>query len=137
MLEQDYLIRILLQFVMAIRDSMIRARHENDPKGAAERIEVAIKDASDIDGDVLLSLAPESIASVMQISGINPQLSEYIARGLLQESQYLKEAGEDTKANVREEQSFAIAKAFGFEMSFDLLTEEEWEAFFSHIEGEK
>ena len=93
MLEQDYLMRILLQFAEAIRRSWARSVEDRDPRDAANMLERAIGDATDIDGATLLSLSPESIASVMQVSGVDPRVSEYIARSLLLASGYLAEAG--------------------------------------------
>lgn len=137
MLEQDYIMRILLNMAAAISRSIVKARKDHDPKGAAEQLEATIGEATDIDGDVLLSLAPESIAGVMQVSGTDPQVAEYIARSILLESEYLREAGLDHKAKLREEQAYAIAETFGFEIAIDMLTEEEWEELFSKIEPEK
>ena len=44
---------------------------------------MALGDATDLDGEALLSLAPESLASVLQVSGVDPHLTEYIARSLM------------------------------------------------------
>jgi hypothetical protein len=136
--EQDYIMRIILQFAEAIRRSMQKAAGEEDKAGAAELLEASIGEATDIDGSVLLSLAPESIAGVMQISGTDPQVSEYIARTLLLEAQYLDEAGFAQKAELRRGQAFAIAEAFAFGLDpeLDILSEEEWEEFFSGVPGE-
>ncbi len=116
MLEQDYLMRIVLQFAEMIRRSWTKARDERDPKGAADMLEDAVGEATDIDGGVLLSLAPESIASVMQVSGVDPRVTEYIARSLLLASGYLREAGEHALAAVREAQARAVATAYGIEL---------------------
>lgn len=130
MFEQDYIMRLLLQMAAAIRRSLEQSQKDKDPATAAETLENTISEASDVDGSVLLSLAPESIAGVMQISGTDPQVAEYISRSLLLESQYLSEAGREQKAQLRKEQAFAIAHAFGFAVEIDMLTEEEWESFF-------
>lgn len=63
--------RILLQFAEAIRRSWSRAVEDRDPRDAANMLERAVGDATDIDGATLLSLSPESIASVMQVSGVD------------------------------------------------------------------
>lgn len=136
MFEQDYIMRMLVQLAAAMRRSMVKAGKEHDPKSAAEQIEASISDATEIDGEVLLSLAPESIAGVIQVSGTDPKVAEYIARSLLLESQYLIESGQSQKAQVRKEQAVAISESFGFEISLDMLTEEEWEEFFSEVEPE-
>lgn len=136
MFEQDYLVRIFVKFAEAIRLSMEKATGEERPAEAAELIESNIGEATDIDETVLLSLAPESIAGFLQVSGTEPRLAEYIARSLLLESQYLVEAGYAAKGQTREEQAHAIADAFGFPLEIEMLTEEEWEELFSEIPQE-
>ena len=60
MFEQDYLMRIIAQLLGAIRRSMERAAGEEDPDGAASALDMALGDATDLDGEALLSLAPEN-----------------------------------------------------------------------------
>ncbi len=116
MLEQDYLMRILLQFAEIVRRSWTKAKDEHDPKRAADMLEDAVGDATDLDGAALLSLSPDSIAAVMQVSGVDPRVTEYIARSLLLTAGYLREAGEPDLADVREGQARAIAASYGFEL---------------------
>ena len=71
MFEQDYLMRLLIQFMEAMRRSIERADDGRDPAAAADMLENAIGDATDLDGSMLLSLAPESMASVLQVSGVD------------------------------------------------------------------
>lgn len=132
MLEQDYLMRIFLQFAEIVRRSWTKAKGERDPKAAADMLEDAVGEATDIDGGVLLSLAPESIASVMQVSGIDPRVTEYIARGLLLASEYLHEAGDPQLADLRKAQARAIADAYGFDLPDSL---EELEGLLMEEEG--
>ena len=99
MLEQDYLMRIFLQFAEIIRRSWTKARKERDPRAAADLLEDAVG---------------ESIASVMQVSGTDPRVTEYVARTLLLASGYLREANEQALADLRAQQAHAIAEAYGF-----------------------
>ena len=105
--------RIFIQFADAIRRSWQRAHKDYDPQSAAEMLDTAIGEATDIDGATLLSLAPESMASIMQVSGVDSRVSEYIARSLLLSSSYLEEAGNAELAQVRKAQAQAVAKAYG------------------------
>lgn len=134
MFERDYIMRLILQLVEAMRRSMEKAGKENDPQAAAEQIEASIGEVADIDGEVLLSLAPESMADIMQVSGTDPRVAEYIARSLLLEAEYLRESGNPEKAQIREDQALALGSSFGVEVSIEKLTEEEWEEFFSQVE---
>ena len=119
MLEQDYLMRIFLQFAEILRRSWFKARDEHDPKAAADMLENAVGDAVDIDGATLLSLAPESMAGILQVSGTDPRVTEYVARSLMLASVYLREAGEDAVADLRLEQARALADAYGLELPDD------------------
>ena len=87
MFEQDYLMRLLMQFMEAMRRSIERADDGRDPAAAADMLESAIDDATDLDGSMLLSLAPESMASVLQVSGVDPHVAEYVANSLQLESE--------------------------------------------------
>ena len=131
MFEQDYLMRILVAFAEAIRKSMQKAAGEEDHLASAGLIETAIGDATDMDGGILLSLAPESIAGILQVSGTDPRVAEYIAQGLLLSARYLRDGGNVSRSEIRESQAHAIAEAFGVEIGLEELTEEEWEEFFS------
>lgn len=114
MLHRDYLVDIFLRFAETIRRSWKRAQEEDDPKAAADALEDMVGEATDMDGVVLLSLAPESIAGIMQVSGVDPRVTEYLARSLLLASAYWEEADEQELANVRRQQAYAIADAYGF-----------------------
>ncbi len=113
MFEQDYLMRIIAQLLGAIRRSMERASGEDDPDGAAQMLDAALGEATDLDGEALLSLAPESMAQVLQISGVDPHVTEYIARSLLLSSRYYNEAGNAEAAALRHRQAFALADEIG------------------------
>ena len=82
MFEQDYLMRIIAQLLGAIRRSMERAAGEEDPDGAARALDMALGDATDLDGEALLSLAPESLASVLQVCPPGEAVTVYPVIGL-------------------------------------------------------
>lgn len=130
MFQQDYLMRLIMQFVEGIRRSMRRAVEDKDPAAAADLLEATVGEATEIDGSVLLSLAPESIASVVQVSGTEPRVVEFICRTLLLEAEYLEEAGKDEKAKLRSEQAYALGAAYQIDLENLELTEEEFEEFF-------
>lgn len=128
MFEQDYLMRQFLMFFKALTRSWEQMHEEKDPLAAAETLEEAISAATDIDGAALLKLAPDSIASIMQVTGIDPQLVEYLSRSMLLESVYLNQGGNGELASVRDAQARAIADAYGFGLpddpsDFEAITE--------------
>ena len=120
MFEQDYLMKLLLAFYQAMFKSLRRVMDEDeDPKEAADTLDEVIGNAVGLDGASLLSLAPESIAGVLQVSGTDPRVTEFIARSLLLSSEYLAQAGQTALASLRAEQARAIAAAYGLALPDD------------------
>lgn len=117
MLTQDYLVRMLVDFAAGIMRSMQRRTEKRDPQGAAEMLEGAIGQSVDLDGDMLLSLAPDSIASILQVSGTDPAVTEYVARSLMLAASYRAEEGNTAMARLRADQARAIAAAYGHDLS--------------------
>ena len=116
MLQQDYLMRMIMQFADAIRQSLQKANGQHDSRAAAQMLETAIGEATDIDGGILLGLAPESMVGIMQVSGTDPHLIGYIAHSLLLSSLYLQKANEPARAQLREQQAYALADAYGISL---------------------
>lgn len=116
MLEQDYLMRMILQLIDGIRRSLELSKGGEDPESAAESLEATIGQATEIDGSVLLSLAPESIADILQVSGTDPAVVEFVGRSLLLEADYLLQAGDTSTAKLRADQAEALASAYGFSL---------------------
>ena len=119
MFEQDYLMKQFLMFFKALTRSWEQMEEEKDPLGAADTLENAISAATDMDGTALLTLAPESIASIMQVTGVDPRIVEYLSRSMLLESVYLEQGGDSGLASVRAAQARAIADAYGFGLPDD------------------
>ena len=113
MLEQDYLMRIILQYAEILRRSWFKAREEGDPKAAAAMLEDAVGEATDIDVTTLLSLSPDSVARVLQVSGTDPRVIEFVVRSLALASVYLRDANEGSLADLRLQQARSLADAYG------------------------
>lgn len=137
MLQQDYLLRMFSALAIAIRESILRAQGDEDPEGAAELLEAALDNTTEIDGSLLLQMAPETFVSMIQLSQTDPALIGYISRTLLLESRYLTEAGLDSKACLRANQAHALAHAYGFELDDADVSEEALEQFFNDDSAEE
>ena len=112
MFQQDYLMRLIWQFVEALRRTVEK---DEDPEAKAELVEGAIANALDMDANVVLGLAPESFASILQVSGTDPHVVEYLVRGMALESHYLEQAGKSQAAQLRFDQAVALANAYGID----------------------
>lgn len=119
--EQDYLMKLLMAFYQALFRSLQKVEDEDeDPKEAADTLDEVVGNAVGMDGSSLLALSPESIPAVLQVSGTDPRVTEFVARSLMLSSEYLTQAGHTQLASLRAEQARAIANAYGFELPDDL-----------------
>lgn len=116
MFERDYLMNLLMQFFRALMRTYEIRNKKDDPKLASQMLEGQISEVLEMDGAALLQLSPDSIAQVMRVMNTDPNITQFIARSLLLDGVYLKQAGEETQARVREAQAHAIAAEYGFEL---------------------
>lgn len=112
MFQQDYLMRLIWQFVEAMRRTVEK---DDDPDVKAASVEDAIANALEMDANVVLGLAPESFAGILSVSGTDPHVVEYLVRGMALESYYLEQAGKQQAAQLRFDQACALAVAYGIE----------------------
>ena len=130
MFQHDYLMRMIMQLIEAINRSMVLAKGgQQNPAAAADMLEAAVSGATELDGGVLLSLSPESIADILSVSGTDPRVVEYVARTLYLESEYLYQAGNEQLSDVRYEQALALAQVYGFSLDEELGPEAAMEAY--------
>ena len=129
MFQNDYLMRMIMQLIEAIARSMQIAKDKEDPQGAAQMLEDLVAHATNLDGGVLLSLTPESIASIISVSNTDPRVVEFVGRSLFLESSYLRQAGKNSLADLREDQAYALADAYGFSLDEELGAEDAMDAF--------
>jgi hypothetical protein len=128
---------MIMQLIESIRRSMEAANgSQEDPEAAADLLETGIGAAVDMDGAVLLSLAPESIADIMAVSGTDPRVAEYVGRSLFLEASYLERIGRSDTADLRCRQARALADAYGFILDETLGGQAAMEAFLTESEGD-
>ena len=107
---------MLVDLAAAIRRSLDKSRGEKDYAGAAQTLESSITNATDLDGAVLMTLAPESIASVLQVANADPRVVIYVAHSMLLQSYYLEKAGNKEVSALRRKQAHALAHAYKFDL---------------------
>lgn len=119
MFEQDYLMRQLLMFFRAIARSREVLDERQDPQAAADLLEDAIGNAVELDANALLALSSDSIAAVMRVTGVDPDVTQFVAHSMLLESVYLAQAGDFDLSALRDAQARAIAAEYGFDLPED------------------
>ena len=76
MLQRDYILEIVGQFVEGVSDGLRRAVG-GDPSGAAD-VERQIGDLLDLDAATALALSPDSLVTMMLLSGMGDSVASYV-----------------------------------------------------------
>ena len=111
MLQHDYLLEMIAQFVEAITRSLRMALLRGDRQAAAE-VEEAVAGLLDLDPQLAIQLSPDSLVTMMVLSGVGDSVAGYVAYSLRGLSDAYAAMGEDALSELRQaeamEQSFDI-----------------------------
>jgi hypothetical protein len=135
MFLNDYLMRIILQFVVALQKAL---REQNlTPEEKAGSLEQAVGDAVNIDPRLLFAMDPESLVSMLQLGDFDEEIGGYVLRSMYFESAILEDAGHARRASLRRAQADAIARAYGFDVTPADATPEALEEFLKQQETQE
>ena len=121
MLHRDYLLEVIEQFVNGISQSLVRVFVHRD-LDAAQDVEAAVSELVQLDPNTAMSLAPESLVTMMVLSGTGDAVAGYAAFALNRLGEAYERIGEHELAEARKAQARAIADSFG--ASLDEVPEE-------------
>ncbi|MGI6755838.1 MAG: hypothetical protein ACOX4F_07515 [Atopobiaceae bacterium] len=102
---------MIQQFVATVQAALSRARALHDIS-AVKEVEQAIGDLMELDPDTAMSLAPQSLVTMMSLAGTGDATAGYIAYALNQLSECYQGMGEERLSELRKEQAHAICTAF-------------------------
>ena len=114
MLQRDYILEIIAQFVEVVSRSLRRAVAERDEAAVLET-EEAIAGLLDLDPQVAMQLAPDSLVTMMVLSGVGDSVAEYVGYALDKVGDAYATAGRGELAEVRHAQAQAVYGSFGLE----------------------
>lgn len=135
MLQNDYIMQMIINLVAAIRRSM--QDQQAEPDNTIEHLEVAVGQAVDMEPSLFFSLAPESMVQMMQLGSTDAVLSSYVVRSILLEAQILERSGQTQRADLRRAQADAIADAYDCPVTEDDMDPEALEEYFLQLEEEE
>ena len=95
-----------------MKEALGLARINHDP-AAIQEAEEAVAGLLDLDANVALQLTPDSLVTMMILSGIGDSLAEYVTYTLREVGDAYEELGDAQSAQLRREQSLAVAESFG------------------------
>ncbi len=114
MLQHDYLLEIIAQFVEMATGTLRRAVLSRDAE-AAGQAEDAIAVLLDLDPEVAMQLSPDSLVTMMLLSGVADSLAGYVAYALRMLHDAYASMGQDSLADLRLAQATAVEESFGCE----------------------
>ena len=110
MLQRDYILEIVGQFVEGVSGALRRAV-SGDATGAAD-VERQIGELLDLDAATALALSPDSLVTMMVLSGMGDSVASYVCYALERLSRLYAREGNEDLAGLREIQARAVAESF-------------------------
>lgn len=111
MLQHDYLLEIIGRFVESVSDALTCMLRDGD-MGRAGEVEDAIGELLDLDAHTAMSLSPQSLVTMMTLSGVGESVAAYVSYVLERLARAYEKDGDARLAAVRRSQAEAIARAF-------------------------
>lgn len=114
MLQRDYLLELVRRFGDGLREHLVPAVLDADGD-SIRAVEDGVGALIDLDGASALSLAPESLVTMMELSGVADSVAAHASYALERLADAYERAGDKGTARVRREQARAVAEAFAVE----------------------
>lgn len=134
MLENDYIMRMIMDLVRSI--SRVYNLPGLDKDDAMDDIEDNVAKAVNIDKELLFSLSPESMVSLVAMGEMTDELASYVCRALFIEVKMLEAEGKLETASLRRQQAIALANEYGCDIPDSAKSAEGLMREFLEVEGE-
>jgi hypothetical protein len=112
MLERDYITELISQFVEAVTRALRLAVEQGDP-ASCQAVEQQVADLIDLDAQTAMALSPDSLVTMLVLSGMGDSVAAYVSYALDRVSHVYEAHGEEDLAGLRHLQSQAVAESFG------------------------
>ena len=116
MLHRDYLLEIIAQFVETVMAALRHAVLDGD-KASAVEVEDAVAALLDLDPQTAMNLSPDSLVTMMLLSGMGDSLAGYVSYVLDRVGDAYDNQGDHETAKLRWDQAQAVAESFGYDQS--------------------
>lgn len=112
MLQRDYIVAMLKQ-LSEVLTRYLRPAVVDADSTAIDEVEGAIGNLMNLEGSVALSLDPNSLVTMFELSGIADSVAGYVSYVLVRLGDAYDQQGNGERAQLRRAQAQAISTAFG------------------------
>ena len=112
MLHKDYLLEVIAKFVDAVTVALRHAVLDEDLDSARD-VEDSVAALLDLDPATAMNLSPDSLVTMMLLSGLGDSLASYVAYALDKVGDAYDNMGDTRTAGLRWDQAQAVAESFG------------------------
>lgn len=112
MLQRDYIVAMLKQ-LSEVLTRYLRPAVVDADSTAIDEVEGAIGNLMNLEGSVALSLDPNSLVTMFELSGIADSVAGYVSYVLVRLGDAYDQHGNGERAQLRRAQAQAISTAFG------------------------
>ncbi|WP_130812314.1 hypothetical protein [Olsenella sp. Marseille-P4559] len=116
MLERDYITEIILQFVKAVTRALRLAVEKGDA-ASCQAVEQQVADLIDLDVQTTMALSPDSLVTMLLLSGMGDSLAVYVCYALDRLSRVYGANGNNDLAGLRHLQAQAVAESFDCDLA--------------------
>lgn len=111
MYERDYILELIGEFGRTVSAALRRAAAGEEQ--AIEDVETEVAELLELDRSVALSLTPDSLVTMMVLSGLGDAVAADVCYALNRVADLREAAGDTDTAGLRRLQARAVAESFG------------------------
>ena len=116
MLQRDYILEVIEDFTSTVTVGLGKAL-ETKSEETLDGVEAAVAELIDLSPETALALSPDSLVTMMLLSGVADSVAEYVVYALDRLSHVYEQLGDDDKAGLRRQQAVAVAQSFSVDQN--------------------
>ena len=116
MIHKDYLLEIIARFVESVTVALRRAVLQGSEESAQE-VENSVAALLDLDPQTAMNLSPNSLVTMMLLSGMGDALASHVAYALDRVGDAYDNMDMPDLASLRWDQAQAVAESFGCDLN--------------------
>lgn len=116
MLQRDYILEVIDDFILTVTAGLGNAL-ETQTEESLDGVEAAVAELIDLSPETALALSPDSLVTMMLLSGVADSVAEYVVYALDRLSHVYEQLGDEDKAGLRRQQAVAVAQSFSVDQN--------------------